>query len=81
MLNYESISKQYNKDYISLMPTNLYGPGDNFDLNTSHVVPAMMRKFFKAKQENKKTVSLWGSGLVSRDFLYVDDLANAIVIT
>ena len=74
----EAIRKQYGKDYVSLMPTNLYGPGDNFDLNTSHVLPAMIRKFHEAKVNNNANVILWGSGNPMREFLHVDDLAEAI---
>jgi GDP-L-fucose synthase len=74
----EALRKQYNKEYVSLMPTNLYGPGDNFDLYTSHVLPAMMRKFHEAKNENKANVTLWGTGSPMREFLHVDDLAQAV---
>lgn len=75
----EAIRKQFGKDYISLMPTNLYGPFDNFDLNTSHVLPAMMRKFQEAKSAGNLPVTLWGSGTPMREFLFVDDLADAVV--
>lgn len=79
----EAIRKQFGKDYISLMPTNLYGPFDNFDLRTSHVLPAMIRKFHDASQSTvdgrQSTVSLWGSGTPMREFLYVEDLAEAVV--
>jgi len=75
----ESIRKQFGKDYISLMPTNLYGFNDNFDLESSHVLPAMIRKFHEAKLENHKPVTLWGSGSPKREFLYVDDLAEAVI--
>lgn len=75
----EAIRKQFGKDYISLMPTNLYGPFDNFDLNTSHVLPAMMRKFHEAKVAGNISVELWGSGTPMREFLYVEDLADAVV--
>ena len=75
----EAIRKQFGKDFVSLMPTNLYGPYDNFDLQTSHVLPAMMRKFHEAKENNHSDVTLWGSGSPMREFLYVDDLANAVV--
>ena len=75
----ESIRKQYNKDYVSLMPTNLYGYKDNFDLKSSHVLPAMIRKFHEAKVNNHSTVILWGSGTPMREFLFVDDLASAVV--
>ena len=75
----EAIRKQYNKDFVSLMPTNLYGPFDNFDLNTSHVMPAMIRKFHEAKLNGSEPVELWGSGNPMREFLYVDDLAKAVL--
>ena len=75
----QSIRKQYNKDYVSLMPTNLYGYNDNFDLKSSHVLPAMIRKFHEAKQNNHSAVTLWGSGTSMREFLFVDDLAQAII--
>lgn len=77
----EALRKQYNRDYVSLMPTNLYGPGDNYDLETSHVLPAMLRKFHKAKENNHSDVVLWGTGSPMREFLHVDDLANAVVYT
>jgi|TARA_B100001059_G_scaffold91726_1_gene90611 GDP-L-fucose synthase len=75
----ESISKKHKKDYISLMPTNLYGYNDNFDLKSSHVLPAMIRKFHEAKEKNHSSVILWGSGTPMREFLFVDDLAEAVV--
>ena len=75
----QAIRKQFNKNYVSLMPTNLYGINDNFDLATSHVLPAMMRKFHEAKQANHAPVNLWGSGTPLREFLFVDDLAQAVV--
>lgn len=75
----QAIRKQFNKDYFSLMPTNLYGSFDNFDLNTSHVLPAMIRKFHEAVQNNHAPVTLWGSGTPMREFLYVDDMADAVV--
>lgn len=75
----EALRKQYNRDYISLMPTNLYGPGDNFDLNGSHVLPAMIRKFHEAKVNNHSDVTLWGTGNPMREFLHVDDLATAVI--
>ena len=75
----ESIQKKFGKDYVSLMPTNLYGYHDNFDLKSSHVIPAMIRKFHEAKVDNHSTVTLWGSGTVKREFLFVDDLATAVV--
>ena len=71
--------KQFGKDYVSLMPTNLYGTHDNFDLNTSHVLPAMMRKFHEAKENDNAPVTLWGSGTPMREFLFVDDMAAAVV--
>jgi GDP-L-fucose synthase len=75
----QAIRKQFGKDYVSLMPTNLYGTNDNFDLNTSHVLPAMMRKFHEAKENNHAPVTLWGSGTPMREFLFVDDMAEAVV--
>lgn len=75
----EAIRKQYGKDFISLMPTNLYGSHDNFDLETSHVLPAMIRKFHEAKQRNHESVTLWGSGNPMREFLHVDDMADAVI--
>ena len=75
----EAIRKQFGKDFVSLMPTNLYGPNDNFDLHTSHVLPAMIRKFHEAKMNGQNDVILWGSGIPKREFLHVDDLAKAIV--
>jgi GDP-L-fucose synthase len=74
----QAIRNQFNKDYVSLMPTNLYGYFDNFDLETSHVLPAMLRKFHEAK-ENNTAVKLWGSGTPMREFLFVDDMAEAVV--
>lgn len=74
----EAIRKQYQLNYVSLMPTNLYGTYDNFDLKTSHVLPAMIRKFHEAKKNNHSPVQLWGSGTPMREFLYVDDLAEAV---
>lgn len=75
----EAIRTQYNKDFVSLMPTNLYGPNDNFDLKSSHVLPAMIRKFHEAKENNNAPVELWGSGTPMREFLHVDDLAKAVL--
>ena len=75
----EAIRRQFGKDFVSLMPTNLYGSNDNFDLQTSHVLPAMIRKFHEAKESNHSDVTLWGSGSPMREFLHVDDLANAVV--
>ena len=75
----QAIRKQFNKDYVSLMPTNLYGYFDNFDLQSSHVLPAMLRKFHEAKENNHSLVKLWGSGAPMREFLFVDDMAQAVV--
>ncbi|WP_373406488.1 GDP-L-fucose synthase family protein [Flavobacterium sp. FZUC8N2.13] len=75
----EAIRKQFEKDFVSLMPTNLYGTHDNFDLNSSHVLPAMIRKFHEAKQNNNAVVVLWGTGTPLREFLFVDDMAAAVV--
>ena len=75
----QAIRKQYGKDFVSLMPTNLYGPYDNFDLQSSHVLPAMLRKFHEAKNNDNASVTLWGSGTPMREFLHVDDLAQAVV--
>lgn len=79
----ENAERQYGANWVSLMPTNLYGPGDNFDLETSHVLPAMIRKFHEAKEARATGVDarvvLWGSGTARREFLYVDDLARAAV--
>lgn len=73
----EAYRRQYGFDAISLMPTNLYGPGDNFDLNGSHVLPALIRKFHEAKEANAPEVVVWGSGTPRREFLYSEDLADA----
>jgi GDP-L-fucose synthase len=75
----QAIRKQFNKDYVSLMPTNLYGSFDNFDLQSSHVLPAMLRKFHEAKLNNHSDVTLWGSGTPMREFLFVEDMAEAVV--
>ena len=75
----QAIRKQFKKDFVSLMPTNLYGYFDNFDLETSHVLPAMIRKFHEAKINNNVPVKLWGSGKPMREFLFVDDMAEAVV--
>ena len=75
----DSYRSQYNRNFISAMPTNLYGPNDNYDLNTSHVLPAMIRKFHEAKLDGNRDVTLWGSGTPLREFLHVDDLAEACV--
>lgn len=74
-----AIRKQFGKDYVSLMPTNLYGTHDNFDLNSSHVLPAMIRKFHEAKVNNNSSVVVWGSGTPMREFLFVYDMAEAVV--
>ena len=73
----EAYRAQYGCNFISVMPTNLYGPNDNYDLNNSHVLPAMIRKFHEAKEENKPFVELWGTGSPLREFLHADDLADA----
>ena len=73
----ESYHKQYGCNFISVMPTNLYGPNDNYDLNNSHVLPALIRKFHEAKEENKPVVEIWGTGTPKREFLHADDLAEA----
>jgi GDP-L-fucose synthase len=75
----QAYRKQYGFDAISVMPTNLYGPGDNFDLETSHVLPALIRKFLEAKEAGTNSVTVWGSGTPRREFLHVDDLADACV--
>ena len=77
----EALRDQYNRDYVSLMPTNLYGPGDNYNLETSHVIPAMLRKLHEAKQKNINEVILWGTGNPKREFLHVNDLAKAVVFS
>lgn len=76
----EALRKQFGRDYVSLMPTNLYGSNDNFDLETSHVLPAMIRKFHEAKENSHSEVILWGNGLSEREFLHVSDLANAVLV-
>jgi GDP-L-fucose synthase len=73
----ENYRRQYGCDFISAMPTNLYGPNDNYDLNTSHVIPALIRKFHNAVENNEPTVTVWGSGTPLREFMHVDDLAEA----
>jgi GDP-L-fucose synthase len=75
----ENYYRQYGSNFYSVMPTNMYGPNDNFDLNTSHVLPAFIRKFHEAKEKNEKEVVIWGSGKPLREFLYVEDLADAIL--
>lgn len=74
----KSYRKQYSHSWVSLMPTNLYGPNDNFNLETGHVIPALINRFFNAKQNRLEVVKLWGSGTALREFLFVDDLAEAI---
>lgn len=75
----QSFNQQYGTNFISVMPTNLYGPNDNFDLHDSHVLPALIRKFHEAKQSKSKNVAIWGNGKAKREFLYVDDMADACV--
>ncbi|MFX1537670.1 MAG: GDP-L-fucose synthase family protein [Promethearchaeota archaeon] len=75
----QSYNKQFGDKFISLMPTNLYGINDNFDLKTSHVLPALIRKFHEGKEQNKKSVEVWGTGTPMREFLFVDDLADASI--
>ncbi|MCF8206124.1 MAG: GDP-L-fucose synthase [Methylotenera sp.] len=75
----ESYNRQYGRQYVSAMPTNLYGPNDNYDLNNSHVLPALIRKAHEAKQRGDKELVVWGTGTPLREFLYVDDLADACV--
>jgi len=75
----QSFNQQYNTNFISVMPTNLYGLNDNYDLNNSHVLPAMIRKFHEAKSNNLDKVEIWGTGTPMREFLYVDDLADACI--
>ena len=75
----ESYRKQYGSQFISAMPTNIYGPNDNFDLQSSHVLPALLRKFIEAKNNNQDEVVMWGTGEPLREFLHVDDLAEALI--
>jgi len=75
----ENYYRQYGSNFYSVMPTNMYGPNDNFDLQTSHVLPALIRKFHEAKERNEKEVVIWGSGKPLREFLFVEDLADAIL--
>jgi len=77
----EALREQFGHNYVSLMPTNLYGPYDNFDLQTSHVLPAMIRKFHDAKESGHSPVNLWGTGSPMREFLHVDDVADAVFFT
>jgi GDP-L-fucose synthase len=74
-----SYNRQYGTKYLAVMPTNLYGPGDNYDLNNSHVIPALIRKFHEARQANAKDVVVWGTGSPKREFLYSEDMADACV--
>ena len=76
----QAYRKQYGRDYISAMPTNLYGPGDNFDLRSSHVLPALIRKAYEAKRKGASELTIWGSGAPRREFLHVDDCADALVL-
>lgn len=76
----QAMRKQYGCDFITAMPCNLYGPGDRFDEETSHVIPALMQKMYRARQNNSPSVTLWGTGKALREFLYIDDLANALLI-
>lgn len=75
----QAYREQYGSDFISVMPTNLYGPGDNFNLDSAHVIPALMRKAWLASREKNDRMEVWGTGKVKREFLYVDDLADALV--
>ena len=77
----QAYRRQYGRDFISAMPTNLYGPGDNFDLTSSHVVPALMRKAHEAKIKGSTELVVWGSGAPRREFLHVDDAADAWCIS
>ena len=74
----EALRNQFDKDFVSLMPTNLYGERDNFDLNSSHVIPAMIRKFHEAKLKDHASVHLWGTGTPMREFMYMKDLPSAV---
>ncbi|MFJ3582368.1 GDP-L-fucose synthase family protein [Streptomyces sp. NPDC090127] len=76
----QAYRKQYGARYVSAMPTNLYGPGDNFDLESSHVLPALIRRFHEAREEGRDEITLWGSGTPRREFLHVDDLAAACAV-
>jgi GDP-L-fucose synthase len=75
----ESYNRQYGSKFISAMPTNMYGPNDNFDLKTSHVLPALVRKIHEAKEQSSSTVEIWGTGTPKREFLHSDDLADACI--
>ena len=76
----QAYRRQFGRDYVSAMPTNLYGPGDNFDLTTSHVLPALIRKAHEAKVAGAKELTIWGTGAPRREFLHVDDCADALVL-
>ena len=76
----QAYRQQYNFQSIMVIPTNLYGPNDNFDDKSSHVIPALIKKIYQAKKENLKNISVWGDGSPTRDFLYVDDAANGIIL-
>ena len=76
----ESYRRQYGCNFIAAMPTNLYGPNDNYDLNNSHVLPALIRKMHEAKVQHKTEVEIWGTGSPLREFLHVDDLAAACLL-
>ena len=75
----ESYNRQYGRNYISLMPTNTFGPGDNYNLENSHFLPAILRKIYLANTNKQKVINLWGTGKPKREIIYVDDLANAII--
>ena len=75
----DAYRSEYDRQWISAMPTNIYGPGDNFDLETSHVLPALLRRFHEAVKSKSPSVTLWGTGGALREFLYVDDLAQAVI--
>lgn len=75
----QSYNRQYGTNFIAVMPTNLYGPGDNFDLNSSHVIPALINKFHIAKTNNSKEVIVWGTGKAKREFLHVDDMSEGCI--
>ena len=75
----ESYNIQYNRNYISLMPTNTFGPGDNYNLKNSHFIPAILRKIYEAKLNNEKHINLWGTGKPKREVIHVDDLASAVI--
>ena len=79
ILHTQALRRQHGRHYVSAMPTNLYGPDDNFDLQTSHVLPAMIRRFHEAKESGAGSVTLWGTGTPRREFLHVDDLARAVL--